>query len=54
MTRAGYKAVGAAMIILGVVFAAMGYFDGSSALRTSGPALAFFGIVLLVQAKRRG
>jgi membrane-bound ClpP family serine protease len=49
-----FNAVGVALLVLGAAFVAFGLSDGRSTFRISGPVLAFFGIVLLVQARRRG
>jgi predicted Abi (CAAX) family protease len=49
-----YKAVGVALLIFGALYLTLGFAGGLPAFRYAGPTLAFFGIVLLVQAKRRG
>jgi len=48
-----YKAVGVALLLLGAAFLALGLSEGRSAFSIGGPALLFFGIVLLAQAKKR-
>jgi hypothetical protein len=48
------KAVGIALLGLGALILLLGLIGGAPALRTGGPALAFLGIVMLAQAKRRG
>ena len=48
-----YKAVGIAMLVIGIAFLAFGIFGASPTMRITGPVLAFMGLVLLSQAKKK-
>lgn len=48
-----YRAVGVALLLFGAAFLALGLSEGRSAFSIGGPALVFFGIVLLAQARKR-
>ena len=48
-----YKALGVALLVLGALLFGLGFSAGGSELRIAGPTVAFFGIALLAQAKKR-
>jgi hypothetical protein len=48
-----YKPLGVALLVLGALLFALGFSAGGSELRIAGPTVAFFGIAILAQAKKR-